>query len=400
MTLRLPYKDRHGRTIGPKMSYTDAPVEPKSCPYDIHLSIMFNLLSHEEKVLFGAMYDAVRAGRSTVPVPDGMTRENVEWLLDFFLNEAPELCAYHKGGCRIDSSSCGMTVTIGYRMPVAEQDRFISELEGLAGAFAGMSDRDGVAAIYRYLISEFDYDHDLDARWRAGTLFESDTQLAYYAMRRRTAVCNGYAQCFTALAHFAGYSCSYIDGHTREANTGGAARSGHAWNVAIVDGLYRWFDTTWDDGGSRPRYRYFSLSTEEMAVDHLADPEYTKLLGLRGVLPYGERFTMHLDLWNQDGFVRGIADYSQGRFRSGDLLPGEFFSPALVIWNSGPTGHEGVVAYRLDGTYRSFAISTVQPSSNLAYRPSLPQLHGSLGRHEITWYFNGMRLGTFVWTVE
>ena len=64
--------------------------------YDPGLSIMYNYLPGTARAFFERLYEAVLRGESHVGVPEGMSRKEAEWVLDFVWNEAPELCAFER----------------------------------------------------------------------------------------------------------------------------------------------------------------------------------------------------------------------------------------------------------------------------------------------------------------
>lgn len=369
---------------------SSACADPAACPYDIHLSIMYNFLTESQRTLFDRMYDALWNGQSAVAVPEDMTREETEWMVDYIYNEAPELCAYDRWGTKVvNISGNKMEVRFAYKMPIAEQQRFIAEVSRDAQKYAGKSPADGVWAICDALIRRFDY----------GKIPGEDTQLAYFALKNNTAVCNGYAQTTAMYCHFAGYSCSYIDGHAF--NSSGEDLGGHAWNVACVDGEYIWFDLTWVDDGDKVNSKWYGLTGAEMeAQRHKADGEYKPILNLTSILPDDVTFTMHLDINNADGFKRGITQKQGITVKQSELLMGEYYSPALVIWNESPSPVRVKVSYNLDGKYRVWKESEIKPGSNIAFRTNASHLKGQAGNHEIIWYCGGMRLGDYFWRVN
>lgn len=366
------------------MSGACTKAEPRTCPYDIHLSITYNLLSGPERALFDGMYDAIRGGFSSVRVPSGVSRGRAEWIIDFLYNEAPELCALDRWKSSVTGSGNNLEISLKYKMPLTLQDAFIQQAEREARRFAGMSEGQALRAIHDALIRRFDY----------GTVEGEDTQLAYFALKNSKAVCNGYAQTAAMFAHFAGCSCSYITGYTGD---NGRFDAAHAWNVALDNGRFIWFDTTWDDGGSSPQYQWYGLDGRTMAASHRPIPEYGAVSDLKSVLPDGVFATMHLDVNNAGGFVRGITDQSGTTVSSGSLSSGEFFSPAMVIWNNGNTAFDAAVTCRFEGGLKEWNPLPILPGSNGAYRVNERSARTGDGWHFVTWYVNGMRIGVFAW---
>ncbi|MDO4865991.1 MAG: transglutaminase domain-containing protein [Clostridia bacterium] len=363
-----------------------ANAEPRTCPYDIHLSITYNLLSEPERALFDDMYDMIHAGYFSVSVPSGVSYDRAKWMIDFLYNEAPELCALDLWNSSVIGSGDDMEIALKYQMPIEVQDAFIQEVEREARNFANMSEGQGIRAIYEALIRRFDY----------GTVDGEDTQQAYFALKNNRAICNGYAQTAAMLAHFAGYSCSYVTGYVED---NGRFDAAHAWNVALDNGRFIWFDATWDDGGSSSKSKWYGLDGGTMAASHRPIPEYGNISALRSILPDGVSVTMHLDANNAGGYVRGITDQSGTTVSNGDLGSGEFYSPAMVLWNAGNTAFDATVSCRFEGALKEWNPSTIQPDSNAAYRVNERSTWTEDGWHAVAWYVNGMRIGAFTWRV-
>ena len=362
--------------------------KPASCPYDIHLSVMYNYLSDAERTLYNQMYDALRSGQSSVKVPAGITKERADWMVDFIYNEAPELCAYNRWGSKVAIVSDGLEIRLAYKLAISEQDRFIQEVSDKTRSYASKGDSIGLRAIHDDLARLFTY----------GKVDGEDTQLAYFALKNNKAVCNGYAQTFVMFAHFAGYTCSYIDGKVYKDN--GNYVGNHAWNIACADGKYFWLDATWDDAGTKSISKWYGLDGASMAKTHKPDPEYEPIVGLKTILPADVTYTFHLDVNDSDGYFRGVTDKNGAAVRMKSLASNEYYTPALVIWNRGKSAVKATITYTLDGKQGGWPSTNVRAESNTAFRTNASQLKGKSGLHEIIWYFDGVRLGSFIWTVE
>ena len=365
-----------------------AGAEPSHCPYDIHLSIMYNYLSDAERTLYDRLYDALWTGQGSVPVPAGVTKARAEWMLDYIYNEAPELCAYDRWASRVTTASGGMTIIPVYKMSIREQERFIRDTADKARRYAKLGEKKGLRTLH----------DDLSARFAYGSVDGEDTQLAYFALKNGKAVCNGYAQTFVMYAHFAGFTASYIDGKVYDDS--GNYAGNHAWNIACADGRFFWLDPTWDDQGSRASHQWYDVDGSTMLKTHRPDPEYQPILSLAAVLPDRVTFTMHLDVNNGSGFARGITDKSGQTVRLRSLASGEYYTPAMVIWNSSRRAVRVTVSCRLDGQWIRWNACEVQADSNIAFRTNADRLRGVTGSHEIVWYCGGIRLGAFTWQVK
>ena len=117
-------------------------------------------------------------------------------------------------------------------------------------------------------------------------------------------------------------------------------------------------------------------------------------------LPEGVRCTMHLDVNNEKGYVRGVAQESGTTISAADLAEDEYYSPALVVWNESKAAVQISVGYDLDGSPATWYVMTIQPGRNGVYRANASQLRGQVGLHTINWTIDGADLGDFTWTVE
>ena len=365
-----------------------ARAEPSRCPYDIHLSVMYSFLSDAERVLFDRMYDALYEGRDTAAVPAGVSRDRAEWMLDFIYNEAPELCAYDRWASAVVSVPGGMEVRLKYKLPLSEQGRFIRSAAKEARRFTGLGESAGLRAIHDHLCARFEY----------GSVAGEDTQLAYFALKNSKAICNGYAQTFAMFGHFAGYTCSYIDGETYLSD--GTHYGRHAWNIACAGGRYFWLDVTWDDQGTYTGSQWYKPEDTLMTSTHVPDGEYRPILDLKTVLPDRVKSTMHLDVNGGNGFSRGVTRQSGTSVRLAALSAGEYYSPAMVLWNGGSRPVKADVSYELDGRRGSWGTAEIRPGSNLPYRTDAEWLRDKTGSHRIVWYFGGIRIGVFTWRTE
>ncbi len=117
-------------------------------------------------------------------------------------------------------------------------------------------------------------------------------------------------------------------------------------------------------------------------------------------LPEEISFTTHLDVNSGYEYVRGVYEGPFADFPGKDLSEGEYYSPALVIWNSGDQPI-GVSVSCVTGDYVSaWKEYPVEPGGNLVYRLFDGEKTGSVGTHTITWYCNGMEAAKFTWIVR
>ncbi|MBI3139053.1 MAG: hypothetical protein HYZ15_10740 [Sphingobacteriales bacterium] len=109
-------------------------------------------------------------------------------------------------------------------------------------------------------------------------------------LRKRKAVCEGYALLFTRMCDIAGIEAATINGYTRTQpyEIGHAGPIDHAWNAVWLDSSWHLLDPTWAAGvctedensgklnGFQKKYNnyYFLTSFEEFSRNHF--PQYTR----------------------------------------------------------------------------------------------------------------------------
>ncbi len=127
----------------------------------------------------------------------------------------------------------------------------------------GMSDGDKVKAIHDYLVLNCRYDYD---RYTSNSL-PRESYLAYGTLVNGISVCQGYCAAFNLLCSYAGLrSVTVVGGAHGES-------SGHAWNLVLVDGEFRYVDVTFDDpvpdADGRVNYTYYLLDADSLkALGH------------------------------------------------------------------------------------------------------------------------------------
>lgn len=94
--------------------------------------------------------------------------------------------------------------------------------------------------------------------FRCKTKEECDLKKAEYenkqinrTLNREKGVCGDYSMLFQKMCRIAGINCYYINGYTKSEafQVGKMGDLDHAWNVAVIDGVYYYFDLTWAAGG-------------------------------------------------------------------------------------------------------------------------------------------------------
>ena len=131
----------------------------------------------------------------------------------------------------------------------------------------GMTVLEKETAIYTWLTENVDYD------WSHMDIMAETSRDAYGpygGLVNQSAVCLGYATSFQLLMDMAGIECVTVVGAAFH-STGD-----HAWNMVKLDGKWYCVDVTWDANGRQQsgeeyEWRYFNVTSDEMAKDHQWD---------------------------------------------------------------------------------------------------------------------------------
>ena len=115
-----------------------------------------------------------------------------------------------------------------------------------------MTEKEKAFALYSYLTSHVQYDQryytDLDHM-----PYQSRTALG--ALRDNMAICGGLSNAVKILFEKAGIPCYNVSGTCMQEN--------HMWNIAYLDGAWRWFDAT-TDRGNTGEYGFLRFAVEEL----------------------------------------------------------------------------------------------------------------------------------------
>jgi hypothetical protein len=128
---------------------------------------------------------------------------------------------------------------------------------------ANHTDRQKVTSIFRWITDNISYNTKVAGRNKNSYMFyeepDDDTariikplnlRVAETVLKRKMAVCDGYARLFKTMCDNAGIPCEVITGYAR---TGWVIRragfgSNHTWNAVYVDSAWRLLDVTWASG--------------------------------------------------------------------------------------------------------------------------------------------------------
>ncbi len=135
------------------------------------------------------------------------------------------------------------TIRLRYTDGADTAKRLFSDTERAAKAITDdiiteeMTKAEKARAIHDYLVLNCKYDIE---NYQKGTI-PWESYLAYGALCKKTAVCQGYTNAFNLLCKFAGLQAITVSGYSPESD------EGHAWNMLLIDGKVYSVDVTHDD---------------------------------------------------------------------------------------------------------------------------------------------------------
>lgn len=112
----------------------------------------------------------------------------------------------------------------------------------LTETFSGEEEQ--VRALFSWLSANITYDMN---QVETMSRFESIDEFVIYTLKNKKAVCQGYAEVFTAICNAMGIDALTVHGYNRVDHKL-KSDLGHAWNLAKVNGTWYLFDPTWGSG--------------------------------------------------------------------------------------------------------------------------------------------------------
>ncbi|WP_439185280.1 transglutaminase domain-containing protein [Carboxylicivirga taeanensis] len=165
------------------------------------------------------------------------------------------------------------------------------------------NDKDRAAAIYVWVAANIAYDTNGTPQSSMRISYRSEEEklqklqqlrkeLAVRTLKKKRAVCQGYAELYRLLCEACGIRCEVVEGYskTRPEQIGQMPQSAdHAWNAIWLDEKWHWVDVTWGAGHVKlqnnrfvPDFSdvYFMMSPALFALNHF--PEDVKWLNQSG----------------------------------------------------------------------------------------------------------------------
>lgn len=161
--------------------------------------------------------------------------------------------------CQLSEDGTAITFTPQNNLSRADALEHLSEIDRLTDQVieetitADMTLAEQAEALYTYVTENVRYDQRYYAD-RANMPYDSQT--AYGALRDGLAICGGYAQAVQNLFEAVGIPCYTVSG------TMGSEY--HMWNIACLDGAWRYFDATSDRGRADYWFNCFGVTADQL----------------------------------------------------------------------------------------------------------------------------------------
>lgn len=124
------------------------------------------------------------------------------------------------------------------------------------------TDLEKVRSIFRWITEHIEYNtliYNRYPRTSKKLFFDDDDdtstvlkplneRVAATVLKRKLAVCDGYARLFKSLCDFAGIKSEIITGYARTGDNGLSFKANHSWNAVLIDSNWHLLDVTWASG--------------------------------------------------------------------------------------------------------------------------------------------------------
>lgn len=250
--------------ISPETAVSDLTVCPSESDfsefYGQALEIYNALLGSDESV-------TVYLSRDVIGDIDAMTASEIEAamksVLDDFVDKFNRLvlqdycnlripkASYYAGMICVDLDATRSDIT-----NIIIEDSVYTRANVSAGLYDGMSERDAVGAINKWICNHMCYSD--------GYVSPADALNVGYGN------CSSYAVLFYAMCDDAGIDCRVVSGTVIQ----DGVESGHAWNRVQIGGSWYYIDTCWNDFSPANRYMLTDVIWEDHVVGSIDTPYY------------------------------------------------------------------------------------------------------------------------------
>lgn len=196
-----------------------------------------------------------------------------------------------------------------------------------------------VRAIYTWITSHIDYNTSIYRPWSAAYSYSpdpldtaavwpsGDEMAARKVMRKRMAVCDGYARLFKVLCDYAGLESRIVQGYARGLGSH-RFRTNHSWNAVKIDSAWKLVDVTWASGYlnfsndfvQKQNDEYFFTPPERFIRDHYPEELAWTLLPQPPVLSEFKQGPFLSKNYNRYGFDNFLPQSGLVEASVGDTL--------------------------------------------------------------------------------
>jgi len=237
----------------------------------------------------------------------------------------------------------------------------------LAGTSGDTASR--VKILHDWICDNIAYDCDVFTEKGAG---QQDYETV---LKKKKAVCIGYANLMAAMCFYAKIEVDIISGWSKGFNYPGYLReqSDHAWNAVKINGKWNLIDVTWDAGYvERTTFikhytlQWYNLTPSQFIYSHLPDEDKWQLLPEKQVR-------------------------SHKQFEKEPYIPGIFFEYGLSFGKNVP-GYTNEIS-------EATAFDFVSPNSNVNLMPEIYGINNSFDMSNAMWIENSGTNKRFIFDV-
>ncbi len=199
-------------------------------------------------------------------------------------------------------------------------------IEQYVALASGGNDYTVALAFHDKIIEAIDYANDKNNKPESAAWAHNITGV----LQGKGAVCEGYARTFQLLLNVCGINNVFV--------TGKGITDDHAWNLVEIDGVWFWFDLTYDD---TPDYywgishNYFCATDESFLKNHTPDNgvglEFLCELPTRAQSRYNGNDAVFYDTFTHDGAEYAVVGYDTLSLSS-ITKSGDFVIPSAVTY--------------------------------------------------------------------
>lgn len=233
-----------------------------SAPDDVSLSPAYS----DSSALDALVRHMLASGADTMSLsyPYTLSQADAQTLANVFTDHVKRYCEqmynsvvvtrYVNSGhaaLRFSATACSSEQLAQYRAETLAKAIEVHDLLWETGALTADMSQYEIARVYFLWLCDhcaYDWDNASDSR--------SLSHIAYSALLRGEAVCDGYTGAYNLLLKLEGIDCYAL--HNNE----------HIWTVATLDGATYHIDVTWGDQNGRSDLRFFGMTEEQSYSEH------------------------------------------------------------------------------------------------------------------------------------